>query len=88
MNLDSDLLQYIETRKRFYEKLEVTKARLDHLLDALQTRPATMTDLARLEGLHHEKRALFADFAEKEERFVTQLLAKRSVRSDGDGATS
>ncbi len=87
MNPDSELVTYMEARRRFFEKLEVTKSRLDHLLNEMLERPATVNDLARLEGLHREKHALFTDFVATEERFVTELLARRSAQPEADGVS-
>jgi hypothetical protein len=87
MTPDSELLQYIEARKRFFEKLDLAKGRLDRLLDDLLTRPATLSDLARLEGLHQEKRSLFTEFVATEDRFVSQLLARRRRSVETDGVT-
>ena len=87
MNDNTDLLNYMEARRRFYEQLEAAKGRLDHLLNDMLERPATLSDLARLEGLHQEKRNLFSAFVATEDRFVGRLLAQRSVRPETESAS-
>ncbi|MGE0687207.1 MAG: hypothetical protein AB7P33_10705 [Dehalococcoidia bacterium] len=82
MNPDAELLNYIEARKRFFDKLDVTRGRLDRLLNEMLERPATLNDLARLEGLHQEKHALFTDFVATEDRFVSLLLSRRAGRPE------
>ena len=85
MNPATELLQYIESRKRLYEQLEATKHRMDRLLDELLARAPTLNDLAQIEGLHREKRAVFTAFIEIEDRFVNQLLSLRAKRSARGG---
>lgn len=77
MNADPSLLRYREARKRFYEDLERAKTRLDALLDKMLEHPATLQDLAQLEGLHAEKHRLFTEFVKTEDAFIAQLLAER-----------
>jgi hypothetical protein len=81
MNPAIEVLQYVEARKRLYDQLEATKGRLDRVLNELLERAPTLNDLAQIEGLHREKRALFTGFIEIEDRFVSQLLALRSRRA-------
>jgi hypothetical protein len=86
MNPATELLQYIEARRRLYDELEATKHRLDRLLNELLERAPTLNDLAQIEGLHREKRAVFTAFIEIEDRFVTQLLTLRTRRTAANPA--
>ena len=87
MNHETELLHYVEACKRFWEQIEVTRGRIDRFLTELLQRPTTLSDLARLEGLHRQQRELFVGHMELQDRLIADLLARRSARNDAtDGA--
>ncbi len=78
---EAAVVRYMEARKTFFENLEKTKSRLDVLLESMLDHTPTLQQLAQLEGLHAEKRRLFTDFVATEDRFVNELLTRRSSAS-------
>ncbi len=80
MESDPIFLQYRERRLRMYERLDKVRAQVTAWIDKSAESWPELTDLARLEALHVERRQLLADFQEAENAFIDYLLKRR--RSD------
>jgi hypothetical protein len=73
---DSEFTHFVEQRAALNERLDATRGELDEAIEACRLQ-ATMTTLARLEGLLLQRRDLFARLAALDESFVEYLIEMR-----------
>jgi hypothetical protein len=69
---------YANSRRRLYEGLDRVRREIDEWLDRFTSKEPKISELATLEALHAERGRLLAELNEADERFMTELLRRKS----------
>jgi hypothetical protein len=88
MRVDEAIVRQFEShRARFYADLAEMQREGDALASRLCSPDVDIKDAARLAGLHERKKLLFAQFLEREENLLDDVLGAR-LPSRGEGIRS
>jgi hypothetical protein len=66
--------RYLASRKVFVERMAEVTQQLTEWTDEHRETPPSLMDVARFEGIRAERSRLLAEFGDREDRFVVELL--------------